>query len=75
MSLSLFKRKCNLNFNRVFALFSGNVNNCHCLALAVNQLAGALFSIHGPGDVHDRLQEFLAVSSISILQNNIFITS
>ena len=30
----------------------------------MNQLAGALFSIHGPGDVHDRLQEFLAVSLV-----------
>lgn len=46
----------------MFFFLSGNVNNCHCLALAVNQLAGAMFHIHGPGDVHDRLQEFLAVS-------------
>ncbi|XP_052066391.1 nck-associated protein 1-like isoform X4 [Mytilus californianus] len=50
------------------AALEGNVNNCHCLALAVNQLAGALFSIHGPGDVHDRLQEFLALASSSLLR-------
>ncbi|XP_071122015.1 nck-associated protein 1-like isoform X11 [Mytilus edulis] len=50
------------------ASLEGNVNNCHCLALAVNQLAGALFSIHGPGDVHDRLQEFLALASSSLLR-------
>lgn len=43
-------------------MYTGNLSNCHCLAKAVNQIAGALFTIHGPGDVSDRLQEFLAVS-------------
>lgn len=46
----------------IYACITGNLSNCHCLAKAVNQIAGALFTIHGPGDVSDRLQEFLAVS-------------
>ena len=40
----------------------GHANNVHCLAKAVNALAGALFTVHGPGDVEMRLKEFLAVS-------------
>ena len=39
----------------------GHANNIHCLAKAVNSLAGALFTIHGPSDVEERLKEFLAV--------------
>ncbi|KAK3104202.1 hypothetical protein FSP39_025272 [Pinctada imbricata] len=50
------------------ASLEGSVNNCHCLAKAINQLAGALFTIHGPGDVSDRLQEFLALASSSLLR-------
>jgi len=44
-----------------FCISSGHLNNCHCLAKAINQLAGALFYLHGPGDTEQRLQEFLAV--------------
>lgn len=50
------------------AFVEGNLNNSHCLAKAVNQLAGALFSIHGPGDTEQRLQEFLALASSSLLR-------
>lgn len=46
----------------------GHANNIHCLAKAVNSLAGALFTIHGPGDVEDRLKEFLALASSSLLR-------
>jgi hypothetical protein len=41
--------------------YSGHLNNAHCLAKSVNALAGALFSLYGPGDTETRLQEFLAV--------------
>ena len=41
---------------------AGHLNNCHCLAKAINSLAGAMFTISGPGDVEERLKEFLAVS-------------
>ncbi|KAJ8298682.1 hypothetical protein KUTeg_022742 [Tegillarca granosa] len=50
------------------AYLEGHVNNSHCLAKTINQLAGALFTIHGPGDVADRLQEFLALASSSLLR-------
>jgi len=45
---------------------AGHTNNVHCLAKAVNALAGALFTVHGPGDVEMRLKEFLAVSLSNI---------
>lgn len=50
------------------ASVEGHLNNCHCLAQAINQLAGAMFSIHGPGDTEQRLQEFLALASSSLLR-------
>ena len=46
------------------AVFLGHANNIHCMAKAINSLAGALFTIHGTGDVYERLKEFLAVRSI-----------
>ena len=53
------------------ASLEGHANNSHCLAKAVNSLASALFTIHGHGDVEERLKEFLAVcfrcSLISII--------
>lgn len=39
----------------------GHTNNVHCLAKAINSLAGAMFTVHGHGDVEMRLKEFLAV--------------
>ena len=41
---------------------AGHGNNIHCLAKAINSLAGALFTVLGHGDVEIRLKEFLAVS-------------
>lgn len=46
--------------------FIGHSNNIHCLAQAVNGIAGALFTICGHGDIEDRLKEFLAVSQFSL---------
>ena len=46
----------------MFIFAAGHANNSHCLAKAINSLAGALFTIHGPGDVDERLKELLAVS-------------
>jgi len=48
---------------------AGHTNNVHCLAKAVNALAGALFTVHGPGDVEMRLKEFLAVSSSHLVKS------
>lgn len=44
-----------------FICFTGHSNNIHCLAQAINGIAGALFTICGHGDIEDRLKEFLAV--------------
>uniref|UniRef100_A0AAY5KB45 Nck-associated protein 1 n=1 Tax=Esox lucius TaxID=8010 RepID=A0AAY5KB45_ESOLU len=46
---------------------SGHCNNIHCLAKAVNQIAAALFTIH-KGSIEDRLKEFLALASSSLLK-------
>uniref|UniRef100_A0A8C7QEF8 Nck-associated protein 1 n=1 Tax=Oncorhynchus mykiss TaxID=8022 RepID=A0A8C7QEF8_ONCMY len=45
----------------------GHCNNIHCLAKAVNQIAAALFTIH-KGSIEDRLKEFLALASSSLLK-------
>merc|ERR1712142_585023 len=46
----------------------GHLNNSHCLAKAINALAGAMFTIYGPGDLEERLKEFLALASSSMLR-------
>ena len=43
-------------------------NNIHCLAVAVNQIFGCLFSLCGRDDLEDRLKEFLALASSSLLR-------
>ena len=42
-----------------FAL--GHDNNAHCLAVAVNALAGAMFSGYGAASQKQRMKEFLVV--------------
>lgn len=49
-------------------VYEGHSNNIHCLAKAINSLAGALFTVLGPGDVEGRLKEFLALTSSSLLR-------
>lgn len=44
-----------------------HANNSHCLAEAINGIAGALFTIT-KGDVVDRLKEFLALLSSGLLR-------
>lgn len=50
------------------AQLEGHTNNIHCLSLAVNQLLGCLFSLGGHDDTEDRLKEFLALASSSLLR-------
>uniref|UniRef100_A0A158P906 Membrane-associated protein Hem n=1 Tax=Angiostrongylus cantonensis TaxID=6313 RepID=A0A158P906_ANGCA len=45
-----------------------NLNNMHCIPLAVNTVAGALFHYHARGDIHLRMKEFLALASSSVLR-------
>ncbi|CAL8120463.1 unnamed protein product [Orchesella dallaii] len=50
------------------ASLEGHSNNIHCLAAAINTVFGALFSIAGQSDVEERLKEFLALASSSLLR-------
>ncbi|KAG8176652.1 hypothetical protein JTE90_009846 [Oedothorax gibbosus] len=50
------------------ASLEGHSNNIHCLAQAINGIAGALFTICGNCDIEDRLKEFLALASSSLLR-------
>lgn len=45
-----------------------HTNNIHCIAVAVNSIAAALFSILNHGDIEDRLKEFLGLASSSLLR-------
>ncbi|KAJ7380999.1 Nck-associated protein 1 [Desmophyllum pertusum] len=45
----------------------GHENNAHCMAASINRLAGALCANNGD-NVEDRLREFLAVASSSLLK-------
>lgn len=47
--------------------FEGHENNIHCLAIAVNALAGAIFSFHGKEHQKDRMKEFLVFTSSRIM--------
>jgi NCK-associated protein 1 len=50
------------------ASLEGHANNIHCMAAAVNNIFGALFHICGQGDIEDRMKEFLALASSSLLR-------
>jgi NCK-associated protein 1 len=45
-----------------------HANNIHCMAQAINGIASSLFTICGHGDIDDRLKEFLALASSSLLR-------
>lgn len=46
----------------------GHANNIHCIATAVNNMFGALFTITLQQDIEDRMKEFLALASSSLLR-------
>ncbi|XP_063868003.1 membrane-associated protein Hem-like isoform X2 [Scylla paramamosain] len=49
--------------------YAAHANNSHCLALAVNTLFAALFTYCGRAqDIEERLKEFLALASSSLLR-------
>lgn len=50
------------------ASLEGHGNNIHCMASAINNIFGALFTICGQGDIEDRMKEFLALASSSLLR-------
>jgi len=45
----------------VYVPTTGHDNNAHCLAIAVNALAGAMFASYGPSAQKQRMKEFLVV--------------
>ena len=47
--------------------FEGHENNAHCLAIAVNALAGAIFALYGEQHQRERMKEFLVVNNHAIL--------
>lgn len=48
--------------------FEAHSNNIHCLAKAINGIAGALFTQTETNDTEERLKEFLALTSSSLLR-------
>ncbi|XP_017123049.1 LOW QUALITY PROTEIN: membrane-associated protein Hem [Drosophila gunungcola] len=50
------------------ATIDGHSNNTHCMAAAINNIFGALFTICGQSDMEDRMKEFLALASSSLLR-------
>ncbi|CAD7081544.1 unnamed protein product [Hermetia illucens] len=50
------------------ASLDGHSNNTHCMAMAINNIFGALFTICGQNDIEDRMKEFLALASSSLLR-------
>lgn len=50
------------------ASLDAHSNNTHCMALAINNIFGAMFTICGQNDIEDRMKEFLALASSSLLR-------
>lgn len=50
------------------ASHEAHANNTHCLSLAINSLFGAMFTICGQNDIEERMKEFLALASSSLLR-------
>ncbi|ENN72215.1 hypothetical protein HUJ04_009989 [Dendroctonus ponderosae] len=46
----------------------GHTNNIHCMALAVNHIFAVLFTLCGQSDIEQRMKEFLALASSSLLR-------
>ena len=65
VSLPKLARQENSNYN---PSLEAHANNAHCLAQAINVIAGALFAICKNDDTEDRLKEFLALASSSLLR-------
>ena len=44
------------------SLLIGHENNVHCLAIAVNAIAGAVFAFYSGQDQKDKMKEFIIVN-------------
>ena len=47
--------------------FIGRENNVHCLAIAVNAIAGAVFAFYGEQEQKDKMLEFIVFTSSRIM--------
>lgn len=65
VSLQKFARVENSNYRPDY---EAHANNIHCLAKAINGIAGALFTLTKRNDIEDRLKEFLALASSTLLR-------
>ncbi|CAD5225760.1 unnamed protein product [Bursaphelenchus xylophilus] len=45
-------------------------NNCHTIAKAIGTICGSVFALHSTDEIPDRMREFLALASRSLLQNS-----
>ena len=55
------------NLMRVCTLHNvGHENNVHCLAIAVNAIAGAVFAFYGEQEQKDRMKDFIIVSTYQL---------
>lgn len=50
------------------ASLDAHSNNAHCMAIAINNIFGALFTNSAENDIEDRMKEFLALASSSLLR-------
>lgn len=46
--------------------FIGHENNVHCLAIAVNAIAGAVFAFYSGQDQKDKMKEFIIVNQFQV---------
>ncbi len=53
--------------------FEGHENNAHCLPIAVNALAGAIFALYGETQQRERMKEFLVVSALNLSNQDLYI--
>ncbi|XP_003382558.1 PREDICTED: nck-associated protein 1-like [Amphimedon queenslandica] len=47
--------------------YEGHSNNVHCLAIAVNAIAGAVFGLYGVQEQKDRMKDFIIFTSSRIM--------
>ena len=54
------------DFYSFFLSLLGHSNNVHCLAIAVNAIAGAVFGLYGVQEQKDRMKDFIIVTPLSL---------
>lgn len=60
------------NFYSFFLALLGHSNNVHCLAIAVNAIAGAVFGLYGVQEQKDRMKDFIIVTPLSLSSSSTY---